>query len=79
MESLRAAAPLPQGGRRSALPTRAEARQMKIMYDLPEANAEPLIPKGTSWDEFMFACLSMLALTLGALSLFLAPMKYGMR
>jgi hypothetical protein len=48
---------------------------MKIMYELPETNAESLIRKGTSPGEFKFACLSMLALALGALSLFLAPMK----
>jgi len=46
---------------------------MKIMYDLPETHAESLLRQTSSWSEWKFACLSMLALTLGALSLFLAP------
>lgn len=46
---------------------------MKIMYDVPETNAETLIGEGASREDLKFACLSMLALTLGAISLFLAP------
>jgi hypothetical protein len=48
---------------------------MRIMYDVPETKAESFIREGTSWGDIKFACLSMLALTLGALSLFLAPMR----
>ena len=51
---------------------------MKIMYDLPETRAESFIREGTNWSEIKFACLSMLALSLGAISLFLAPMKFAM-
>jgi hypothetical protein len=51
---------------------------MKIMYDLPETHAESFIRKGTSSSELKFAFLSMVALTLGALSLFLAPLRFGM-
>jgi hypothetical protein len=51
---------------------------MKIMYDAPETNAESVISEGANWSEIKFACLSMLALALGALSLFLAPMKHGL-
>jgi hypothetical protein len=45
------------------------------MYEVPETHAESLTGEGTSWSEFKFACLSMVALALGALSLFVAPMK----
>ena len=51
---------------------------MKIMYDAPETNAESFVGESTNWSEIKFACLSMLALSLGALSLFLAPMKFAM-
>jgi hypothetical protein len=51
---------------------------MRIMYDLPDVHVELLAQKGINWRELPFACLSMLALTSGALALFLARLNYGL-
>ena len=51
---------------------------MRIMYDLPDVHVELLAQNGINWRELPFACLSMLALTSGALALFLARLNYGL-
>jgi hypothetical protein len=56
--------------------SRLEGLKMRLMYDPQQTIAGPHTPiRGAKSRELPFACLSMVALTLGALSLFLPAVK----